>query len=111
MAIEWNLIEEEGCLHRFYKIVLGWDYLRLLKESSKKNKTTPNAKDLGMKQVKDTYKDVYDYLATFEPLLFEEVKAQIVQGKDEEEAVCGPTDAWTLAVFQCPDSRLQPAFA
>ena len=35
--------------------------------------------------MKDTYKDVDDYLATFEPLLFEEVKAQIVQDKDDEE--------------------------
>ncbi|KAK1567895.1 hypothetical protein Q3G72_017867 [Acer saccharum] len=26
-----------------------------------------------------------DYLATFEPLLFEEVKAQIIQKKDDEE--------------------------
>ena len=42
---------------------------------------------MGLKQVKDTYKDVDDYLATFEPLLFEEVKAQIVQGKDEEEGM------------------------
>ncbi|KAL7592596.1 hypothetical protein Lser_V15G34181 [Lactuca serriola] len=100
MAIERNLIEEEGCLHRFYKIVLGWDYLRLLKESSKKNKNAANEKDLGLKQVKDTYKDVDDYLATFEPLLFEEVKAQIVQGKDEEEET-----EWKMGiVIQCHET-------
>lgn len=40
-----------------------------------------------LKEVKDTYEDVDEYLDTFEPLLFEEVKAQIVQGKDEEEGV------------------------
>lgn len=39
-----------------------------------------------LRQVKDTYKDVDEYLATFEPLLFEEVKAQILEGKDDEES-------------------------
>lgn len=42
---------------------------------------------LGLKKVKNTYVDVDDYLGTFEPLLFEEVKAQIVQGRDEEEGM------------------------
>ena len=42
---------------------------------------------LGLNKVKDRYTDVNDYLATFEPLLFEEVKAQIVQGRDEEESM------------------------
>ncbi|KAI3770289.1 hypothetical protein L6452_01416 [Arctium lappa] len=102
MAIDRNLIEEEGCLHRFYKIVLGWDYLRLLKESSsKKSKNTSvNEKSLGLKHVKDTYKDVDDYLSTFEPLLFEEVKAQIVQGKNEEEET-----EWKMGmVIQCHET-------
>lgn len=100
MAIDRNLIEEEGSLHRFYKIVLGWDYLRLLKESSKKSKNTVNEKNLGLKHVKDTYKDVDDYLATFEPLLFEEVKAQIVQGKNEEEET-----EWKMGmVIQCHET-------
>ncbi|KVI10967.1 hypothetical protein Ccrd_010619 [Cynara cardunculus var. scolymus] len=100
MAIDRNLIEEEGCLHRFYKIVLGWDYLRLLKESSKKSKNTVNEKNLGLKHVKDTYKDVDDYLGTFEPLLFEEVKAQIVQGKNEEEET-----EWKMGmVIQCHET-------
>lgn len=35
--------------------------------------------------VKNTYKDVDDYFETFEPLLFEEVKAQILQNQDGEE--------------------------
>lgn len=35
--------------------------------------------------VKSTYKDVDDYFETFEPLLFEEVKAQILQNRDGEE--------------------------
>ncbi|CAH8381905.1 unnamed protein product [Eruca vesicaria subsp. sativa] len=39
--------------------------------------------------VKNTYKDVDEYFETFQPLLFEEVKAQILQNEDGEEAsVC-----------------------
>lgn len=49
------------------------------------NKKKGDGTALSLKKVKDTYKDVDDYLSTFEPLLFEEVKAQIIQGKDEEE--------------------------
>ncbi|KAK9069562.1 hypothetical protein SSX86_011466 [Deinandra increscens subsp. villosa] len=110
MAVDRNLIEEEGSLHRFYKIVLGWDYSRLLNESTfafaqKDSNKAANENELGLKHVKDTYKDVDDYFATFEPLLFEEVKAQIVQGKDEEEetewkmglvAQCQETDGFHL---------------
>lgn len=83
MAVDKKKNEEESIVHRFYKIVLSWDYLRLLQESSKNSKVSGNKS--GLKEVKDTYKDVEEYIATFEPLLFEEVKAQIVQGKDEEE--------------------------
>lgn len=34
--------------------------------------------------MKDVYTDVADYIGTYEPLLFEEVKAHIVRGRDEE---------------------------
>ncbi|KAL2254379.1 UNVERIFIED_CONTAM: putative helicase MAGATAMA 3 [Sesamum indicum] len=33
MAVDKNKLEEEVCVLRFYKIVLSWDYLRILKES------------------------------------------------------------------------------
>ncbi|KAI8556499.1 hypothetical protein RHMOL_Rhmol05G0257700 [Rhododendron molle] len=86
MAVDKNKLEEEASILRFYKIVLSWDYLRLLKQSGKKNsKNIGEVSDLGLKHVKDTYKDVDEYLGTFEPLLFEEVKAQILEGKDDEE--------------------------
>ncbi|KAL8151565.1 hypothetical protein V2J09_021373 [Rumex salicifolius] len=75
--------EEQSCMIRFYKIVLGWDYIRLLKESQKNAKNKGGGAS-GLMAVKDKYSDVHDYLSTFEPLLFEEVKAQIVQGSDEE---------------------------
>jgi hypothetical protein len=39
----------------------------------------------GLKRVKDTYESVADYLGVFEPLLFEEVKSQIVRGRSDEE--------------------------
>jgi len=51
----------------------------------KSSKQLRKASASGLKEVKDTFTDVDDYLATFEPLLFEEVKAQIVQAKDEDE--------------------------
>ncbi|PSS19095.1 Helicase [Actinidia chinensis var. chinensis] len=100
MAVDKSKLEEEASVLRFYKIVLGWDYLRLLKESDKNSKKIGNGSDLGLREVKDTYKDVDDYLATFEPLLFEEVKAQIVQGKDDEEKA-----AWKLVLTnQCNEA-------
>lgn len=33
MAVDKIKVEEEACTLRFYKIVLSWDYLRLLRES------------------------------------------------------------------------------
>ncbi|XP_058098947.1 probable helicase MAGATAMA 3 isoform X2 [Magnolia sinica] len=69
-------------LARFQRIVLSWDYLRLLKEHSQKKGAAASS---GLKRVKATYKDVADYMNVFEPLLFEEVKAHIVQGRDNEE--------------------------
>ncbi|KAK1384452.1 putative helicase MAGATAMA 3 [Heracleum sosnowskyi] len=83
MAVDKSKVEEEACILRFYRIVLGWDYLRLLEESNHRN--IHNVSDLGLKQVKHTYKDVDEYISTYEPLLFEEVKAQIVQLKDQEQ--------------------------
>ncbi|KAK1374132.1 tRNA-splicing endonuclease positive effector (SEN1) [Heracleum sosnowskyi] len=84
MAVGKNKVEEEACSLRFYRRVLGWDYLRLLQESDQRNNHN-NVRDLGLKKVKHTYKDVDEYISTYEPLLFEEVKAQIVQLKDQEE--------------------------
>ncbi|XP_047319403.1 probable helicase MAGATAMA 3 [Impatiens glandulifera] len=83
MAVDKSKLEEDASLRRFYKIVLSWDYLRLLKESSG-NKIHKKGKDPSLKKVKDTYKDVNDYLATFEPLMFEEVKANIFRENDEK---------------------------
>lgn len=38
-----------------------------------------------LQRVKNTYDSVAEYLGVFEPLLFEEVKAQIIQGRSDEE--------------------------
>ncbi|KAL3616777.1 putative helicase MAGATAMA 3 [Castilleja foliolosa] len=96
MAVDKNKLEEEAYVHRLYKIVLSWDYLHLLSESNKKQKDKKKVGDgsaEGLKKVKNTYADVDEYINTFEPLLLEEVKAQIVQGKDEEEET-----AWELVM-------------
>ncbi|XP_051146764.1 probable helicase MAGATAMA 3 isoform X2 [Andrographis paniculata] len=113
MAIDKTKIEEESCVLRFYKIVLGWDYLRLVKESDRNfDKNASEGRYSGLKEVKNTYKDVDDYLGTFEPLLFEEVKAQILQQKDEEEetewqqaivAECSEIDGFHLPMVICSD--------
>ncbi|CAK9151214.1 unnamed protein product [Ilex paraguariensis] len=99
MAVDKNKLEDEASIHRFYKIVLSWDYLRLLNESGKNKKKIGDGSVLGLTQVKNTYKDVDDYTATFEPLLFEEVKAQILQGRDEEEE----TEWTTCIVLECSE--------
>ncbi|GMG98866.1 hypothetical protein Nepgr_000706 [Nepenthes gracilis] len=87
MAVDKTVLEEEECIVRFYKIVLSWDYFGLLKESNKYSKEKGDGGVLDLKEVKDTYTDIEDYISTFEPLIFEEVKAQVVQGQDEEEGI------------------------
>ncbi|KAG6490987.1 hypothetical protein ZIOFF_052319 [Zingiber officinale] len=83
-------------LHRFQRIVLGWDYLRLVRETSK-NKNARNESTSKLKRVTNTFNDVDEYISIFEPLLFEEVKAQIVQGNDDEDT----TDWHKGAVASC----------
>jgi senataxin len=84
MAIDNGKLQEEeaSSVTRFYNIILGWDYKQLTKENERKNRKDSKEK---LNVVKNTYKDVDDYFETFEPLLFEEVKAQILQNKDGEE--------------------------
>ncbi|XVE94014.1 hypothetical protein REPUB_Repub01dG0243700 [Reevesia pubescens] len=98
MVVDKDKLQEEASVVRFCKIILGWDYFRLLKLS---NKNSKDASKSTLKEVKDTYKDVDEYLATFEPLLFEEVKAQIVQRKDEEEV----TDWKLRLVMECHEAN------
>ncbi|WZZ23102.1 hypothetical protein YC2023_124489 [Brassica napus] len=74
--------EEASAVARFHKIVLGWDYKQLAKENERENRKDSKGK---LSVVKNTYKDADDYFETYEPLLFEEVKAQILQNQDAEE--------------------------
>ncbi|XP_010670996.2 probable helicase MAGATAMA 3 isoform X1 [Beta vulgaris subsp. vulgaris] len=104
MAIEKNKVEEEACMIRFYKIVLSWDYFRILQHSKKSSRDIKKGSDSGLKEVKDTFKDIDDYLSTFEPLLFEEVKAQISQAKNEEEGTSVHEQKMCL-VKECSDSE------
>ncbi|CAN4110627.1 unnamed protein product [Withania somnifera] len=115
-----NKLDEEALSLRFYKIVLSWDYLRLLQESNRKNNNKGKGDDDDnatiLKKAKNSYNDVGDYLATFEPLLFEEVKAQIVQGKkdDDEEEIrwmkavtvgCSEVDGFHFPMISCSDAE------
>ncbi|KAI5558489.1 hypothetical protein BDE02_17G045600 [Populus trichocarpa] len=104
MAVDKDRLreEEEASFVRFCKIILGWDYFGLLTEAAQKQKKERGkGGGSGLRQVKNTYKDVDDYLATFEPLLFEEVKAQIIQKKDDEEVT-----EWVLRlVVECNESE------
>ncbi|KAF3337672.1 putative helicase MAGATAMA 3-like protein [Carex littledalei] len=88
-------IGTSSSLARFHKVVLGWDYLRLLSDS--KNRKQPE----GLKAVKNTYANLNEYIRVFEPLLFEEIKAQIVQGRDEEDE----TDWQKGGIVSCAESE------
>ncbi|KAM0972355.1 hypothetical protein ACFX1X_020392 [Malus domestica] len=92
MAVDKDKLQEDAAIARFYRIILSWDYFRLRKEANKLKDKQQKSKGgeidyegLGIARVKDTYKDVDDYISTYEPLLFEEVKAQILQEKDMDE--------------------------
>ncbi|KAJ8442391.1 hypothetical protein Cgig2_018647 [Carnegiea gigantea] len=69
----------------------------------KSSKQLHKVSGFGLKEVKDTFTDVDDYLSTFEPLLFEEVKAQIVQAKDEDEGT-SVMEQKVCVVKECSDS-------
>uniref|UniRef100_A0A453N6X4 DNA2/NAM7 helicase helicase domain-containing protein n=1 Tax=Aegilops tauschii subsp. strangulata TaxID=200361 RepID=A0A453N6X4_AEGTS len=87
---------------RFLKIVLSWDYLRIVADSKGADKAK------GLQHVKNSYASVEEYLGVFEPLLFEEVKGQILQGRRNEEE--GEDDEVGLdwqrgAVASCAESE------
>lgn len=62
---------------------------------------------LGFRQVKNSYSDVDDYISTYEPLLFEEIKAEIVSKQNESMLVfsfllwISATQFKVLMVFCC----------
>ncbi|KAM5570096.1 putative helicase MAGATAMA 3 [Rosa sericea] len=86
MAVEIDkpLPDEAACIARFYRIVLSWDFFRITQEADKRNKEKGKIDEsLGFGQVKDSYTDVDDYISTYEPLIFEEIKAEIASNKDQ----------------------------
>ncbi|XP_027919451.1 probable helicase MAGATAMA 3 isoform X2 [Vigna unguiculata] len=96
MAVEKEQLQEESVIRRFYQIILSWDYFALLKESKKqKNNEKKGIAKSTLVKVKNRYKDVDDYIETYEPLIFEEAKSQIIKQKEEEEV----TD-WKLGVVK-----------
>ncbi|OAE31740.1 hypothetical protein AXG93_4874s1030 [Marchantia polymorpha subsp. ruderalis] len=78
---------------RLQKIVLSWDFYRLLALAKIKNKRgkrgdkdeeeeTPEGA-LKLRAVPDKFKDLEEYLSVFEALLLEECRAQIIRGEEE----------------------------
>uniref|UniRef100_A0A0E0KQM1 Helicase ATP-binding domain-containing protein n=1 Tax=Oryza punctata TaxID=4537 RepID=A0A0E0KQM1_ORYPU len=86
-------------MDRFHKIVLSWDYVHLVADSKGGGQQAK-----GLRRVKNAYASVAEYLAVFEPLLFEEVKAQIVQGRSDEEEEAGQ-DWQKGIVASCTESE------
>ncbi|XP_047160665.1 probable helicase MAGATAMA 3 [Vigna umbellata] len=84
MAVEKEKLQEESVIRRFYKIILSWNYVPLLKESKEQKKGTAKST---LVKVKNRYTDDEDYIATYEPLIFEEAKSQIIKEKEEEEGI------------------------
>ncbi|KAL1366258.1 hypothetical protein HN51_014103 [Arachis hypogaea] len=100
MAVDKEKLQEESVIRRFYQIVLSWDYFRLLKDFKKqKNSEKEGAAAAGslstLVKVKTRYKDVDDYISTYEPLIFEEAKSQIIKEKEDEEVT-----EWKLGVVK-----------
>lgn len=82
---------------RLQKMVLSWDYLRLLSEIKVNLKKRKKEVADALWSVPLTFSDINEYLAVFEPLLFEEVKAQICRGEEEG----GSLDWEMAAVIKC----------
>ncbi|XP_054777402.1 probable helicase MAGATAMA 3 [Prosopis cineraria] len=98
MALDREKLEEESVIRRFYQIILSWDYFRLLKESKKQKNNGGESGDgdaLRLPKVKSQYKDVDEYVSTYEPLIFEEAKSQIIKQNEDEEVT-----EWKLGVVK-----------
>lgn len=99
MAVDKERFQEESAVRRFYRIILSWDYLQLLKEAKKQKNSEKEGTDGGsvsrLVKVKTKYKDVDDYIGTYEPLIFEEAKSQIIKQKEDEEV-----SEWKLGVVK-----------
>jgi hypothetical protein len=68
---------------RFQKIVLSWDYPRLLARSKINHKKQKGADQYKLHKVPDSFADLNEYLKVFESLLLEECRAQILRGDDD----------------------------
>ncbi|KAL2629456.1 hypothetical protein R1flu_014142 [Riccia fluitans] len=78
---------------RLQKIVLSWDFYRLLSLAKIKKKKRKRGDEDGeeetpegalkLRPVPEKFKDLEEYLSVFESLLLEECRAQIVRGEEE----------------------------
>ncbi|KAF1876481.1 hypothetical protein Lal_00021195 [Lupinus albus] len=67
-----------------------------IQEESKQKKGTVDGSEAKLVKVKNKYKDVDDYISTYEPLIFEEAKSQIARENKDNEEVTG----WKFGVVQ-----------
>ncbi|KAI9103657.1 hypothetical protein K1719_023280 [Acacia pycnantha] len=113
MALDKEKLQEESVIRRFYQIILSWDYFRLIKESKKQKNNGVESGDgdiSALPKVKSQYKDVDEYISTYEPLVFEEAKSQIIKENDDEEVIewklgvvksCTEADGFHFIEFPC----------
>lgn len=82
-------------LHSFSFFVFGfwptfWIFIWCFQKQQKNNGKEEAAADGAaprLVKVKNRYKDVDDYISTYEPLIFEEAKSQIIKEKEDEEGI------------------------
>lgn len=63
-----------------------WCFQKQKKNSGEEEETAGGLAS-SLVKVKNKYKDVDDYIATYEPLIFEEAKSQIIKEKEDEEGI------------------------
>ena len=64
----------------------------------KKQKNNADDEDTSsLPKVKPRYKDVDEYISTYEPLIFEEAKSQIIKENDGEEGI-----VFLIITTSCP---------
>nr|XP_011462622.1 PREDICTED: probable helicase MAGATAMA 3 isoform X2 [Fragaria vesca subsp. vesca] len=84
MTVEMINKGEAPCKAHFDKIVLSWDFFRIIQEADKRNKQKEKVDEGETKRnVEDSYANVDDYISTYVPLLFEEIKAEIASNKEQ----------------------------
>lgn len=100
------LTQPSAIYSRFFEFGFVFFYFQSSWKQKRKGEDGDGA-SLGLKEVKSTYKDVDDYISTFEPLLLEEIKAQIIQRNDDEEGIWLPNALGSVGKLLKRELRLE----